>query len=365
MEVTDGMYRRMQTAFVGLESYDPNFVPADVLLSANESPYSLPQTVQERVQTALSKLALNRYPDPLANCLRDELALWWGLKRQEIMVGNGGDELLFNLLLAFGGSGRSLVITPPAFSEYALQAQLTGTQVCEVPRKSDFSLDEEALLEVCADVDLVILTSPNNPTGDLVRLEFIEQLAQTSSALIIVDEAYGEFAGDETSARALLQRYDNIVILRTLSKAFALAGARCGYILAPPEIVEALTVVRQPYSVNVLTQAVAYEVVKAREEFAASIQTLLQERTYVHTQLQAWSRLIDLEVWESSANFLFVRMPHAHTVFERLRDEASILVRDFSSTPMCENCLRITIGSPDENKRLLRALADLLGVSCR
>lgn len=358
--ITEEARRRMQPAFADLEPYDPLFTPVDVLLSANENPCDVPPVVRACLNAALTATPLNRYPDPMSNKLRDAIAVWRGFDRENIIVGNGGDELLYNLLLAFGGPGRVLVNTPPAFSEYALQAQLTGTTVRDVWRTADFALDEEAVIEASKDAAIVILTSPNNPTGDLASREFVERLARSTDALVLVDEAYGEFAGDDASCLPLVRECPNVVVLRTLSKAYALAGARCGYIIASPDVVAGLAAVRQPYSVNVLTQAAAQVVVEMHDAYEESIARIVFERERLYAELSELADAGKLEVWESAANFLFVRVPGAARLFERLRDEHSILVRNFSGAPGCADCLRFTVGSPKENDRLFAALRDML-----
>lgn len=358
--ITEEARRRMQPAFADLEPYDPLFTPVDVLLSANENPCDVPPAVRERLDAALAATPLNRYPDPMSNELRDAIAAWRGVDRENVIVGNGGDELLFNLLLAFGGPGRALVNTPPAFSEYALQAQLTGTTVRDVWRTEDFALDEPAVIGAAKDAAIVILTSPNNPTGDVASRAFVERLARSTDALVLVDEAYGEFAGDEASCLPLVKELPNVAVLRTLSKAYSLAGARCGYVIASPDVVAGLAAVRQPYSVNVLTQAAALAVVEARAAYEEGIARIVGERDRLHAQLREMADAGKLEVWESAANFLFVRVPGASRLFERLRDERSILVRNFSGAPGCADCLRFTVGTPEENDRLLAALRDML-----
>lgn len=360
VEITEEARRRMQPAFAGLEPYDPLFTPVDVLLSANENPRDIPEAVRERAMEAIAAIPFNRYPDPMSNRLRQAIAEWRGVDAGSVVVGNGGDELLFNLMLAFGGPGRTLVNTPPAFSEYALQAQLTGTAVVDVWRRDDFSLDEEAVLEAARKAALVVLTSPNNPTGDLVDPAFVARLAEETDALVVVDEAYGEFAGDEASCIPLVEGHSNVVVLRTLSKAYALAGLRCGYVIASPDVVAGLSAVRQPYSVNVCTQAAAEVVVEMRDAFDEGIQALRAERDRMHARLSEFASAGRMEVWKSSANFLFVRIPGAAGVFERLRDEHSILVRNFTGAPGCADCLRLTVVTAEENDRLVEALDELI-----
>ena len=214
----------------GVVPYDPKYIPAEVMISANENPDDVDQEVRREIEHEIRKVHLNRYPDPLANGLRDLIAEANGLDRDNVIVGNGGDELLFNIALAYGGPGRTMLNIPPTFSVYAYNAMLTRTNVVDIPRLPDFSIDEDAVVQRVAkgDIDYLIITSPNNPTGDLASEEFVRRVLDASDTLVMVDEAYFEFS--RRTVRPLLNEYDNLVILRTFSKAFSLAGVRLGYL---------------------------------------------------------------------------------------------------------------------------------------
>lgn len=340
----------------GMEPYDPKYLPADALLSANESPWEVDEALRCEIMRAVEAVPLNRYPDPLANEVRDSLAQEFGLARDQVLVGNGGDELLFNVALAWGGPGRTFLNLPPTFSVYEANARLTGTTVVNVPRREDFSLDEQAVLARVSqgDVDCIILTSPNNPTGQCVPEEFVRELLDATDALVFVDEAYGEFSG--RSVVPLLAEHRNLLVLRTFSKAYRLAGARMGYVLGDPEVIQELVKVRQPYSVNAVSQAIARVVCQNRASFADGIALTVAERERVMREL---AHIPGVEVFPSDANFVLVRMEGASGVWEDLYARG-VLVRDFSRAPRLENCLRVSIGSPDENNRFLRALREVV-----
>lgn len=341
-----------------LEPYDPNFTPTRVNLSANENTYDVPAPARTLIDEALAATPTNRYPDPMSNDLRDELAAWHGVSRENVIVGNGGDELLYNFLLAFGGPGRTLVNVPPTFSEYAFFASLTQTGVRDVWRDSETFLPQaDELVAAAGEASLVILTSPNNPTGDVAAPELVARVCDACPGLVMVDEAYGEFAEPATSAEALLAEHDNLLVLHTLSKAFALAGARCGYVIAAPDVIDVLAAVRQIYSVNVLTQAAALAAVRARAEFDPTVEKIVSERSRLYESL---ARVEGVRVWPSEGNFILARMAGASRVRERLRDERSILVRDFSYAPGLADCLRITVGTPEENDAVIEALAEIV-----
>lgn len=348
----------MRPSAAALEPYDPHFTPVEVNLSANENTYGMPQAVHDKVVEALAAVATNRYPRAMSDDLRRAIADWHGVDPSQVIVGNGGDELLFNLFLAFGGGTGRLVEATPDFSVYRLYAELVETPVVSVPRDPvTFSPNVEALVEAARMATLVVVTSPNNPTGDLFPLDGVRALCEACPGVVLVDEAYAEFADPGTSAEPLLATCPNLAVLHTFSKAFSLAAGRVGYVLADPSVVGALSAVRQPYSVNSFSQAAALVAAKNREAFVPTIEAIRRDREPLRQRLAA---LPGVTAWPSQANFLCVRVPDAHRAWERLRDEHSILVRDFSSTPGLEGCLRITVGRPEENDRVVEALARIL-----
>ena len=282
-ELTPHMKELVQPYLAGIEPYDPNFTPTRINLSANENTYPVPAGVREAVDAALAATPLNRYPDPMSNDLRDELAAWHGVARENVCVGNGGDELLYNYLLAFGGAGRTLLNCPPCFSEYAFFASLCQTEVRDVWRDpATFELDQAAVLAAAPECNLAIVTSPNNPTGDVAPLDFIAALCDACPGMVMVDEAYVEFADDSfgaaTTAQGLIAEHPNLVILHTLSKAFGAAGTRLGYVIAASEVIDVFAAIRQIYSVNVLSQAAALACVRARDAYTPVVAQVASER---------------------------------------------------------------------------------------
>lgn len=282
-ELTPRMKELVQPYLAGIEPYDPNFTPTRINLSANENTYPVPAGVREAIDAALAATPLNRYPDPMSNDLRDELAAWHGVARENTCVGNGGDELLYNYLLAFGGAERTLLNCPPCFSEYAFFASLCQTEVRDVWRDpATFELDQAAVLAAAPECNLAIVTSPNNPTGDVAPLDFVAALCDACPGMVMVDEAYVEFADDSfgtaTTVQGLIAEHPNLVILHTLSKAFGAAGTRLGYVIAAPEVIDVFAAIRQIYSVNVLSQAAALACVRARDAYAPVVAQVASER---------------------------------------------------------------------------------------
>lgn len=339
--------------------YDPKYIPAEVMISANENASDVPFELRREIEREVRKVAFNRYPDPLANGLRDLIAEANGLDRDQVIMGNGGDELLFDMALAWGGPGRTFLNMPPTFSVYKNNAQLTNTTIVDVPRLPDFSIDEDAVIARLeqGDIDYTIVTSPNNPSGNLVDITFVERMLQASDALVMIDEAYFEFS--RQTVRPLLGRYENLIILRTFSKAFSLAGVRMGYLLGSESVLREFKKVRQPYSVDAVSQAIARVVYANRAEFEKGIQLIIDERARL---LDALGAMRGVKAYPSDANYILFRLDDsvdAGQVWQRLLD-AGVLVRDFSRSAGLENCLRVSVGSPDENTRFLEELGKVL-----
>lgn len=348
--------RRPSAKLAGLVPYDPKYLPADAMLSANENPRDVSEELRRKIEAAVRNVAFNRYPDPLANDLRDAIAEANGLDRDHVLVGNGGDELLFDTALAWGGPGRTFLNLPPTFSVYAANARLTDTDVLDIPRLADqdFAIDEEAVLRAVSGpdshVDFTIIASPNNPTGLRARMEFLQELLAATDALVMVDEAYFEFS--RQTMRPHLEANRNLVILRTFSKAFSLAGVRVGYILGHPDVIREYMKVRQPYSVDAVSQAIARVIFENRAEFEPGINAIIDERERLTGALGA---MPGVHAYPSHANWVLFSVPEAARVWQGLYD-AGILVRDFSAAPGLEGMLRVTVGTPEQNDAFLNAL---------
>jgi len=361
-----------------LTPYDPKYLPARVYLNANESPYGLPPRVTEDLQQGITRQALHRYPDPLAKSLRTKIAQFLSVSDENVLLGNGGDELIFNIALAYGGSGRKLLIAPPSFSSYEIDAQLTSTELVKIKRRIspcsssactyervdnsgylEYRIDEKAVISRVSqgDIDIVMLTSPNNPTGDALDADFVSALLEASDALVLIDQAYQEFSDARYDVSYLLKQHKNLAILRTFSKAYALAGVRLGYLIATEELIHELCKVRQPYSVDTFSAHAGLAVMNNREAFSRQIEESITERRRV---TKALKELPGIEVFVSEANFVLIRLAQAHRIWRRLYEDQGILLRDFSASPGLADCLRISIGRPDENDELIGSLGDVL-----
>ncbi|MDO9557361.1 MAG: histidinol-phosphate transaminase [Coriobacteriia bacterium] len=340
-----------------LVPYDAKEVRAEVMLASNENPVNLPGELLEKLADRVRDMEINRYPDPLSNHLRKLIAEANGLEPVNVLVGNGGDELILDLLLAWGGPGRKLLDLPPTFSMYGIDAQMTGTEIVRIPRRADFRVDSDAVLARLSegDIDIIVISNPNNPTGDISPETLLIDILNTTDALVLIDEAYFEFS--RHTMRPHMERHPNLVILRTFSKAFSLAGLRAGYLLAHEDVIRELTKVRQPYSVNRFTQLAASLVFRERVVFQAGIHEILRNRDML---IHGLSGMDGVTVFASEANFVLFRVPHASAVWRDLLHDHSILIRDFSRTPGLEDCLRVTVGTDDETRRFIVAMEEIL-----
>jgi histidinol-phosphate aminotransferase len=320
-----------------------------LLLNANESAWA---------PLGDAGLECHRYPDPQPAALVERLAALYGVRREQVLVGRGSDEAIDLLVRAFCRAGEdAILVQPPTFGMYAVCARVQHAAVVEVPLSVAFALDVDAVLAALTPaVKLVFVCAPNNPAGAGVPMEAIEQLARrlAGRALLVVDEAYVEFA-DGASAAALLDRYEHLAVLRTLSKAWALAGARIGCLLAHPEVVALLRRILPPYPLPRPCVAAALETLSPAGQAAARerIGVVRAERTRMAAAL---GRLPGVRaVLPSQANFLAVRFDDAGAAYQRLL-QAGIVVRDVRRYPGLGDALRITLGMPQENDRVLAVL---------
>lgn len=323
-----------------------------IMLNANESAWAPPGD---------DGLGCNRYPDPQPQALLDALATLYGVRSNQVLVGRGSDEAIDLLVRAFCRAGQdAIAIQPPTFGMYAVSARIQGAAVVEVPLSPSFTLDVDALLAALRPaVKLVFVCTPNNPTGQQVTQAEMVRLAQALSgrALLVVDEAYIEFS-DAASVAGLINRYDNLAVLRTLSKAWALAGARIGSLLANEEVIALLRRIMPPYPLPRPCVDLALEALSERGQAIARghVEIVRQERQRMRAALAVLPGV--RQVLPSQANFLAVRFDDAAAAYQRLLG-AGIVVRDVRRYPQLGDALRITIGTPEENDRVLTALQDV------
>ncbi|HEY8452895.1 MAG: histidinol-phosphate transaminase [Micromonosporaceae bacterium] len=343
----------------GRSAYGAPELDVPVRLNTNENPYPLPESVAAAVAAAVAEELprMHRYPDRDATALRADLAayLGHGLDASRVWAANGSNEVQQHLLQAFGGPGRTALGFVPSYSMQPLLAAATGTAWVAAHRADDFTLDAERAAAAVREhrPDLVFLCSPNNPTGTALDLSVVEAVLSATSGLVVVDEAYAEFARPGTrSALTLLDRHPRLVVTRTMSKAFGFAGGRVGYLAAHREVVDALRLVRLPYHLSRLAQAAARAVLAHADEVLSVVARICAERDRMVTRLRG----MGLPVADSDTNFvLFGGLGDQREVWEALLARG-VLVRDVG----LPGWLRVTAGTPEETEAFLSALAQVL-----
>jgi len=310
-----------------------------VFLDANESPF---------------ENSLNRYPDPQQKAVKALLAKQKSVQTNQILLGNGSDEILDLLFRAFCEPNRDNVITlPPTYGMYGVLANLNAVENREILLSADFQPKTELILEnVDANTKILFLCSPNNPTGNSFSEESIVTLIQNFSGLVVLDEAYIDFSENE-SWLSKLNAYPNLVITQTLSKAYGLAGIRMGILYASSEIISVLNKIKPPYNLNNLSQQKALEVLTKKEIIINRITLIKEEKSSLLKQLLQINFIE--KIYPSDANFILIKVDDATKRYNQLL-EKGIVIRNRNNQPLCENCLRISIGTPEENKLLINTL---------
>jgi histidinol-phosphate aminotransferase len=320
---------------------------ANIFLDANEN--SLGSTTNE---------LFNRYPDPRQNAIRMELAKLKGINPEQIFFGNGSDEPIDLLYRAFCQPQKDRVlIFPPTYGMYKVQANINDTPVDEIPLNPDFSLPLDKIQQVInPNIKMLFICSPNNPTGNLIDKASILDILQSFKGLVIVDEAYIDFAPDDASMVSEIKNFTNLVVLQTFSKAWGLAGLRLGMAFAQKPLIDILNKIKYPYNINALTQHYVLQAIERKAEKDTMVATLLQERKWLRNELTAFDAV--KTIYPSDANFLLVRIEQANLFYKYLT-ESGIIVRNRSNVTLCESCLRITVGTPKENKALIKQMQNI------
>ena len=346
---------KYRSGLAELPTYDVHEKEYDIKVDANESNLNLPPLVQERVVNRLGYLAFNRYPDS-GMSLREEIADNFGLTTDNILLGNGSSELLEKLFFAFGGQGNSIVFPTPSFSMYNIYAKISDTKAVAVCLEENYTLIPGKVLATAEDeqATLIVICTPNNPTGNVVPLYDIEYILKNAQCPVVIDEAYVEFHG--ISAVSLLEKYDKLIICRTFSKAYGFASARIGYMLAAKDIITMVAKTCMPFHVNALTLAAAEIVYQMRDEFIPVIKQTVAERQRMEEKLQTFKEMV---VYPSETNFILIKLDKANQLNEFL-EQNSIGVRSFNNAPQLESCIRITIGTPEENDVIFSKISEFI-----
>lgn len=336
-----------------LTPYHSVAYPGVIKLDANENPFDFPPEITRQMFAALGPQSFTRYPDAMAEELLRELALRRGVPADHIMAGNGSDELILNLMLTFG-AGNRVIIATPTFSMYGIHARVSGAEVVEINREDDFDLPVEKIIQAGDGAGLVVICSPNNPTGNSATAEQLTSILGNCRCPVVVDQAYVEFGGADFLP--LLEKHPNLVILRTFSKAYGLAGLRVGYLLARPEVLRLLHKVKQPFNLNTFSQLAALAVLRNSGIFARHVEQIVAAREQLFAGMQ---QIPGVRVYPSDANYLLFSTNYsASDIFHGLLGK-KVLVRNFGD-PLLSGYLRVTVGRPRENEIFLQSLREVI-----
>ena len=328
-----------------------------IKLDAMENPYLLPQILRDEIARMVADAEINRYPDAGARSLKAAIGKVANLPPgMEVLLGNGSDEIIQLLALAVAKPGAVLLSVEPSFVMYKMIATFVGMKYVGVPLAQDFSLDLPATLEAIKREQpaLVFLAYPNNPTGNLFDAAAIRQIIEASPGLVVVDEAYYAFARDSFIPQ--LGRYDNLLVMRTFSK-LGMAGLRLGFLAGAEVWLEQLEKLRLPYNVGVLPQLVAAKLLQHHDVLLAQAESIKQERGRL---LAALAALPGVQAYPSEANFILFRVARATQVFEGLKQRGVLIKNLNGGHPALADCLRVTVGTPEEGQRVIAALQDTI-----
>ena len=344
-----------------LEGYHSPQFEVPVKLNTNESPFPLPKNFKKEFNSEIKKLDLNRYPQREANELCISIAEKEALNINQVFAANGSNEIIQSIFLAFGGNGRSVLIFEPTYAMHSQIAKITGTRVIKGSRERNFEVNKDEALKLIEEEspDIVFLCSPNNPTGNLESeglVNSIRSKLDESGGLLVLDQAYEDFA--EEPSTLTVDEKSNLIFVRTFSKVWALAGIRLGYVLAPEWCINEIRNVSLPYHLDSVKQKAGVLALKHETEMLLRVKEIKEEKNRVYELLQS----LPVDIWPSEANFLLFRPKgiDGYKLWGDLLNEG-ILLRDCSSWENLEGCLRVTIGTPNENTKFLERLREILG----
>jgi histidinol-phosphate aminotransferase len=336
----------------GLTAYTLKHFAAEVKLDQNENPYELPTDLKREVVERVMGRPWGRYPEFIPAAMIKTLSKFTGWAEEGILVGNGSNELIQASLTVTLGPGRRIAVPQPTFTLYKLMATTLQAEINTILLDEDtLTFDADKLIGASRNADVVVVCTPNNPTGCLFEREALVALLKNAKGLVLLDEAYHEFSGQ--TALSLLPEHKNLVVLRTFSKAMSMAGLRFGYMMAHPEIAREVYKSKLPYNVNIFTLSAAEIVIEKRSALNRAIEALVRERERVYGELLKRKAV---GAFPSTANFILMRTGKpARELFDLLYSQG-VLVRDVSAYPLLDRCLRVSIGTPEENDKFLAAL---------
>lgn len=338
-----------------VEGYHLTAYDCPVKLNQNESPFDVPAEIKDRILITVREQAWSRYPEPMPRDLVEAVAGYVGVSPDQVMVANGSNSIVQHFLNTVVSPGVSVAIPSPSFSLYGQITEMLGGKPVYVPLTDRFTYDTAALNEAaCSGVSAVIICSPNNPTGCDISNEDLDALLSATDAIVVVDEAYAEF--NDHTALDLLDGHNNLIVLKTLSKAFGAAAVRIGCLIAHPDLVGHVIKMKLPFDINLFSRVAAIELLQHRDTIERNVELILNERERVFTELSA---IDGVTAYPSKANLILFEVDDPKSVFEQLAQKG-VLIRNVSSYPRLERGLRVCIGTPEENDTFLSGLRTIL-----
>jgi histidinol-phosphate aminotransferase len=347
---------RINPGIRSLKAYHLSPDDVEVKLNQNENPFDWPAQIKEELASFVVSRPWNRYPDFIPEKLKTMLAQYAGVKPENILAGNGSNEMLLVLMLSLTGTDQPLIICQPTFTVYRLLASGMGRSVEQVFLDSSLRYDTGAILDACRKnpAAALLICTPNNPTGSALTEAETRLILETHKGFVILDQAYVEFGG--YSAMQLINEYPNLIVTRTFSKAFGGAGLRLGYLAGHAGVVSEMNKIKLPYNINFFSDRAACALLANENIVRERVQYITKERDRLYAFLLGFS---SVTAYESDANFILIRTGGSAALGNALRKDG-ILIRDVSSYPKLENCLRISVGTAEENNRLMNSLSRLL-----
>jgi histidinol-phosphate aminotransferase len=336
-----------------LAAYHVDETSVRIKLDAMENPFPLPDAVRREIAAVVRDTRINLYPDPSAKKLKKAIASMWRMRPEQMILGNGSDELIQAIILAFGGP---VLVPVPTFAMYEITSRALAQNVVAVPLGSDFDLDADLMLKKAKErkAKTIFLACPNNPTGNRFSDKEVRKVLEHADAAVVIDEAYYSFSGK--TWLPLLKKYPNMIVLRTLSK-IGFAGLRIGVLTASQNVIDELNKIRLPYNINSLSQEVAITALGHQDVIERQISLLISERERLYNAL---SKLPGVTAYPSETNFIMIRTAADASVIHGKLKKAGILIKNLNKPGALKNCVRVTIGTPEENKEFLRRLKSIL-----
>jgi histidinol-phosphate aminotransferase len=350
---TRGIAELVRSSVRALKAYPVDETPVRIKLDAMENPFPLPEKVRREIADRIGQAPINRYPDPSAKTLKQAIGKLWGIRPEQMILGNGSDELIQSIVIAFGGP----VLTPvPSFAMYDITPRALSQDVVTVPLTREFDLDADAVIGKAnqTGAKVLFLASPNNPTGNRYSDSAVRKVLEKVNAAVVIDEAYYSFSGKTFLPH--LAKHPNMMILRTLSK-IGFAGLRIGVLTASPAVIGELNKVRLPYNINMLSQIAAVTALKHRMVLQKQIDMLLSERTKLYRTMLA---MPGVTPFPSETNFILLWTEKNATAVFRALKRRGILVKNLDRPGPLKNCLRVTVGTPAQNREFLKNLRSCL-----